>query len=466
MSCPSVGVTRATRFVGTPGSYTYLHIELNGYPSINILLAGEPKLWVFVWPEDTSRLSEEMENARAREVRPWSRSCPARAVHKPSSCYRPDDFEKLRVRYSYLIQQVGDLVFVNRDVPHQVINLGYNMADAKLMCTKSLFCRQRILSCSCPKRTGELKPHLHTFPNGVNRFSREKLLTLGIEPPDDRLNLTALDNLVAEGGVPLTNLVGNSSPDGTRGVEDHVLIADNSVHVPGQCGSVPESSGESRPQVPLDETLLDTFVSSGKAESRSKVMLGPVISSGSESLGEMAHDIFSTTRVEPPGEVALDLRIVSENMEVRSIPKGNYSLIPGESPTFQEEPLDLSVELFSPELEILVPDDNPVCDENRSAIGSTESCSEEVVETYDSILHSSVKDRTCPHCDRQFKKRFLMVRHVDSVHNKKKVRCSICAKEVSARYAAEHQKTAHGGTDPLRLKKNAKLRESRAKRKA
>ena len=59
-----------------------------------------------------------------------------------------------------------------------------------------------------------------------------------------------------------------------------------------------------------------------------------------------------------------------------------------------------------------------------------------------------------------------MVRHIDSLHNKKKVRCSVCAKEFSARYVAEHLKAAHGDTEDFRLRRMAQLRENRAKRSA
>ena len=69
---------------------------------------------------------------------------------------------------------------------------------------------------------------------------------MGIEPLENRLNFTASDNLAVEGGIPLTNAVENSSPDGPRGVEDNILIADDSVHVWDSVVAYPKIQGNLR----------------------------------------------------------------------------------------------------------------------------------------------------------------------------------------------------------------------------
>lgn len=145
------------RYVGSPGSLTYLHIELDSLPSVNLVIAGEPKLWLFVEPGDVHILSGLLETRLEQAGLLYiSKSCPIkycskRVLHKPGLFYGPEELDELGVRYSLIFQEAGDLVFIGRDVPHQVLNLGVNVADAKLALPMNVAVYRPKLQCTCPE---------------------------------------------------------------------------------------------------------------------------------------------------------------------------------------------------------------------------------------------------------------------------------------------------------------------------
>ena len=75
------------RYIAAPGSLSYLHIEVNGMPSINIVL-GEGrnetergwKLWVLLHPPDLYKLSDYLGRGRKNV-------CPSFAVHNPGKFF-------------------------------------------------------------------------------------------------------------------------------------------------------------------------------------------------------------------------------------------------------------------------------------------------------------------------------------------------------------------------------------------
>lgn len=156
------GVIKAMRYFWAPGSITALHIELDGYPSMNILIAGNPKIWLIVDPTDAKKYSELIHRTLKSKNR-----CEASVVHKPGYFLTPKELEKHGIKYAFIIQEVGDLVFVGGDVPHQVINLGFNLADAKLMLTPNLKLKNRELDCRCREGVGYLPPHQHEISDGA-----------------------------------------------------------------------------------------------------------------------------------------------------------------------------------------------------------------------------------------------------------------------------------------------------------
>ena len=157
------GVGQAMRYIGAPGSLTYLHIELDGYPSVNLLLAGGPKLWLIMHPADANKYS----NLISKSLREKG-GCPARAVHRPGYFLMIRELERLRINYCFMLQEAGDLVFVGGDVPHQVLNLDFNLADARLILTPNLKLQNRRLDCRCEDSVGYLPPHAHSLPPGAS----------------------------------------------------------------------------------------------------------------------------------------------------------------------------------------------------------------------------------------------------------------------------------------------------------
>lgn len=144
--CPYVSAFQVLRYVASPGSVSYLHNEVNGMPSINIVL-GEgvkeedkgPKLWVVIHPPHLYKLSEYL--GRGKNV------CPSLAVHNPGKFFDLSLLDRLGITYGIIVQRPGDVVFLNRDCPHMVLNLGYNVADATMFSTPSLNTRARSLEC-------------------------------------------------------------------------------------------------------------------------------------------------------------------------------------------------------------------------------------------------------------------------------------------------------------------------------
>ena len=165
------------QYIGSPGSVTYLHIELNGLPSINVILAGEPKIWLIVEPQDLKFLSQAMERKMEEEGALFhsgknNKYCNRRAVHKPGFLFDLTELETLGIRYSLIYQEVGDLVFVGCDVPHEVINLGYNQADAKLIQHPNLLTFERLLRCQCKEA---LPPLSSRYENPPGHFVRRRV---------------------------------------------------------------------------------------------------------------------------------------------------------------------------------------------------------------------------------------------------------------------------------------------------
>lgn len=164
-------------YIGSPGSVTYLHIELNGLHSVNIMLAGEPKIWLIVEPKNLKHLSQAIER-KIEEIGELFDSGKnnsyrnRRAVHKPGFIYDLVELEGLGVKYSLIYQEVGDLVFIGCDVPHEVLNSGFNLADAKLIQHPNLLTFERLLRC----QWNEALPQISTrCENPPGHFVRNRV---------------------------------------------------------------------------------------------------------------------------------------------------------------------------------------------------------------------------------------------------------------------------------------------------
>ena len=186
------------RYIGSPGSVTYLHIELDGLSSINLILAGDPKIWLIIEPLDLKLLSKDLEwkmkDANVRFNLKTNPSCDRRAVHKPGFLYDPKELDALGVRYTIIYQEKGDLVLVGRDVPHQVFNLGSNVADAKLIQHLNLVTFKRLLFCKCRKALPVFMTSCKSLPCYV--ISKNSTREMGTQTDDKETE--GVDMLIEE----------------------------------------------------------------------------------------------------------------------------------------------------------------------------------------------------------------------------------------------------------------------------
>lgn len=120
--------------------------------SLNVLLPKKGskgyKVWRFIHPQDAGKVSNKMETDMRRRRKKFA-SCEARVVHKPGLWIPTEVLTELEVRYCYVVQRPGDVVYVGPEVPHCVLNLDYNVAHAILWTHKSLFALTRFLECNC-----------------------------------------------------------------------------------------------------------------------------------------------------------------------------------------------------------------------------------------------------------------------------------------------------------------------------
>uniref|UniRef100_A0A914YG36 JmjC domain-containing protein n=1 Tax=Panagrolaimus superbus TaxID=310955 RepID=A0A914YG36_9BILA len=141
-----LGVSTSMIYAGERGTYSSLHVEDADYPSANILFPGSAgKAWIGIHPEDQNELDDYIRNQ-------FRSTCASPTLHK-DLVVDIDLLERLNLRWYYFIQRPGDIIVTTPSAPHQVINLGYNLAEAmNFYASRHLVAARRRIACNCPSR--------------------------------------------------------------------------------------------------------------------------------------------------------------------------------------------------------------------------------------------------------------------------------------------------------------------------
>ena len=151
-----LGVNTSMWYVGGPGSVTSLHVEDGDFPSINILLAGEEKVWGFIDKKQFPLLAEKVRQHLNNE-----KEC--LLFHKPGYIIHHGLLKEWGIDMQYLIQKPGDLVYVSGATLHFVVNTGLNMAEAINYATPASSIKPDITFCDCDE-------------SDIGRMRREKFV--------------------------------------------------------------------------------------------------------------------------------------------------------------------------------------------------------------------------------------------------------------------------------------------------
>ena len=127
------GINLPMHYVGGKFSYTAHHEEDGGLSSINILKAGEPKVWFII----SHKFRAELE----REVFEYLKEkFPNKGKNGKNVCFHvmkhkiyfitPLLLDEWKIPYTFVLQKPGDLFYIRRGTYHAVINLGKNLAEA------------------------------------------------------------------------------------------------------------------------------------------------------------------------------------------------------------------------------------------------------------------------------------------------------------------------------------------------
>ena len=128
------GINTSMFYIGNAGSFTELHVEDSIADSANVIHAGKEKIWMFVNREDYARINQIV----AQKLKDFLdvnndeaglESC-VLPLHHKNLILTPRFLDEHEIRYEFLVQRPGDLVYVQYGVLHQVINVGLNVAEA------------------------------------------------------------------------------------------------------------------------------------------------------------------------------------------------------------------------------------------------------------------------------------------------------------------------------------------------
>ena len=111
------------------GSLTELHVEDSIADSANVIHIGKEKIWMFIDRQDYARINQIV----AQKMKGFSDvdndaglatdSC-VLPLHHKNPVLIPRFLDEHQIRYEFLVQYAGYLVYVRYGVLHQVINVG------------------------------------------------------------------------------------------------------------------------------------------------------------------------------------------------------------------------------------------------------------------------------------------------------------------------------------------------------
>lgn len=118
----SPGINRSSFYIGTPLSTSCMHIEDDRSTSINVVYAGEPKLWLIIPPLELT--------SQANLFGSDSSTLNYAELFKKKYFMTLEFLETNKIVYEIFLQAAGTTVIIKENVMHQVINLGTNFAEA------------------------------------------------------------------------------------------------------------------------------------------------------------------------------------------------------------------------------------------------------------------------------------------------------------------------------------------------
>ncbi|KAF2024845.1 JmjC domain-containing histone demethylation protein 3D, partial [Setomelanomma holmii] len=148
---------------------TAMHNEDCHWFSINLMLHGNPKLWLSVEPESNKKLEAGLE-----AMFPGSMTGCSQWIRHLSVLLAPSVLKKLGVRYHIKACYPGELVFTTPTSYHQIINMGANMAEAiNLMDSKIPACPDGYVLCSSRICNVDDSVGVHHFRSNKRRWQEE-----------------------------------------------------------------------------------------------------------------------------------------------------------------------------------------------------------------------------------------------------------------------------------------------------
>ena len=129
------GINTSMFYIGCAGSFTELHVEDSIADSTNVIHVYKGKIWMFIVRQDYFRINQIV----AQKLKDFSDvdndaglatdSC-VLPLHHKNLVLTPRFLDEHQIRYEFLMQRAGDLVYVRCGVLNQVINVCLNVAEA------------------------------------------------------------------------------------------------------------------------------------------------------------------------------------------------------------------------------------------------------------------------------------------------------------------------------------------------
>ena len=116
-------------YLGHPNSFTEIHVEDSYLESLNILRSGSPKIWIIVDRNSYSRFNDSLSKDLYRIPSYGKPVCYVPVQHK-DTVVSPRWLDENNIPCQIFVQYPGDLLFVRTAVPHQVWDVGHNLAEA------------------------------------------------------------------------------------------------------------------------------------------------------------------------------------------------------------------------------------------------------------------------------------------------------------------------------------------------
>lgn len=131
---PMPGINSSMFYIGSAGSFTEMHVEDSLADSVNLLHAGKEKIWMIIDRDDYTKTNEivaqNLRDASHDEEREDVSEICALSLHHKNLVLTPSFLDEHKIRYEFVVQKAGDLLYVRYGILHQVVNVGVNIAEA------------------------------------------------------------------------------------------------------------------------------------------------------------------------------------------------------------------------------------------------------------------------------------------------------------------------------------------------